>query len=309
MKHISDYDTINEDVGLVEFVNDKDLFKALEKIRAKAIINREFDIPYLAGYSTNDDSKQIVIYIDKDLPLKEFIGNDVKMLVDNFLVSHELTELFLQKLFKMDYEESHKLALQIEKSLVVNAGVNWNEYCDFFKEWIPKIGEKKVTSTPPDLNLKPYTDSNDEKTLEEIEETSGPNEEISMLSEEMQMKVIQFLLQNPKVKDEELHAWATENGYTPEEIEEYIYEFTADVLKRMTRSMSEDDSQFIPEELKRGIEVEKEHTSNEILAKMIAKDHLKELPNYYTILDYCVEKNKEESRLGKIEARFNKAKK
>ena len=37
-------------------------------------------------------------------------------------------------------------------------------------------------------------------------------------------------------------------------------------------------------ELKRGIYVEKEHTSNPTIAKKIAMDHLKEDPKYYTKL-------------------------
>lgn len=44
------------------------------------------------------------------------------------------------------------------------------------------------------------------------------------------------------------------------------------------------DDKYDPEELKAGIEVEKEHTDQEELAKSIAKDHLDELPDYYTRL-------------------------
>lgn len=44
------------------------------------------------------------------------------------------------------------------------------------------------------------------------------------------------------------------------------------------------DSKFDPEELALGIKVEHEHTSNAIIAKLIAKDHLTELPDYYSRL-------------------------
>ena len=44
------------------------------------------------------------------------------------------------------------------------------------------------------------------------------------------------------------------------------------------------DEDFDPEQLSMGIEVEKEHTDNEDIAKAIAKDHLSEIPNYYTKL-------------------------
>lgn len=44
------------------------------------------------------------------------------------------------------------------------------------------------------------------------------------------------------------------------------------------------DSEFNAEELAMGIKIEMEHTDNEATAKGIAKDHLKEIPDYYTRL-------------------------
>lgn len=41
------------------------------------------------------------------------------------------------------------------------------------------------------------------------------------------------------------------------------------------------DSDFDEEQLKIGIEHEREHTENDDIAKEIAKDHLSEDPNYY----------------------------
>jgi len=43
----------------------------------------------------------------------------------------------------------------------------------------------------------------------------------------------------------------------------------------------ESDSNFDPEQLNKGIEIELEHTHDKDLAKEITKDHLTELPNYY----------------------------
>lgn len=44
------------------------------------------------------------------------------------------------------------------------------------------------------------------------------------------------------------------------------------------------DSEFDSKELEMGIKVEKEHTKSMVIAKLIAKDHLKEDPKYYTKL-------------------------
>ena len=49
-----------------------------------------------------------------------------------------------------------------------------------------------------------------------------------------------------------------------------------------------------PDELARGIEVEKEHTDDEDVAKKIALDHLAEIPDYYTRLDKMEQDAEEE---------------
>lgn len=41
------------------------------------------------------------------------------------------------------------------------------------------------------------------------------------------------------------------------------------------------DDNYDSNQLSKGIEIEKEHTDNEIIAKIIAKDHLDECKNYY----------------------------
>lgn len=53
------------------------------------------------------------------------------------------------------------------------------------------------------------------------------------------------------------------------------------------------DSEFDSEQLKKGIEIEFEHTNSKLVAKLIAKDHIKEIPDYYT-------------RLGKMEKEAEK---
>ena len=44
------------------------------------------------------------------------------------------------------------------------------------------------------------------------------------------------------------------------------------------------DSEFNPHELELGIKIEYEHTNKYDIAKAIAKDHLSEIPDYYTRL-------------------------
>lgn len=47
---------------------------------------------------------------------------------------------------------------------------------------------------------------------------------------------------------------------------------------------SDPDSDFDPDQLAAGVEVEKEHTDDIAFSKAIAKAHLAELPDYYTRL-------------------------
>lgn len=57
------------------------------------------------------------------------------------------------------------------------------------------------------------------------------------------------------------------------------------LLKTVGRHDFTPDSEFNAKELKRGISVESEHTTSKLVAKLIAKDHLEEIPDYYTRLD------------------------
>lgn len=97
--------------------------------------------------------------------------------------------------------------------------------------------------------------------------------------------IVQYLSQNPKPSDEELHAWAIANNMSPEYVEENLFALIGSLMKTMYKAASTPDDQFIPEQLARGIEVEKEHTDNEYVSKLIAKTHLLECETYYTGLD------------------------
>lgn len=59
------------------------------------------------------------------------------------------------------------------------------------------------------------------------------------------------------------------------------------------------DNFYDKDQLAKGIEVEKEHTGNEDLAKIITKHHLNEFPNYYDGLDLMEEALKCQKKEGK----------
>ena len=59
------------------------------------------------------------------------------------------------------------------------------------------------------------------------------------------------------------------------------------------------DSKYDAKQLEMGIEVEFEHTNDRDIAKEIAKDHLEEIPDYYTRLKNMEDKAKEEGKFKK----------
>lgn len=56
------------------------------------------------------------------------------------------------------------------------------------------------------------------------------------------------------------------------------------ILKHVGKHDFSPDSEFDAEQLRLGIKTEREHTKSDLIAKIIAKDHLKEDPKYYTKL-------------------------
>ncbi len=100
--------------------------------------------------------------------------------------------------------------------------------------------------------------------------------------------VVFFLKLNPDPKDADLHAWAEIQNYDVHEVEAEIYKlatkFVNFLLDGKANEKGIDEEDVDAEELKMGIEVEKEHTPDEDVAKRISLDHLSELSDYYTRL-------------------------
>jgi hypothetical protein len=100
--------------------------------------------------------------------------------------------------------------------------------------------------------------------------------------------VMFFLKLNPNPTDEDLHTWAEAQGYNIHQVETEIYKLATKFVAFLTdgraheKGISEEDVDA--NELKMGIEVEKEHTPDEDVTKRIALDHLAELSDYYSRL-------------------------
>ena len=74
-------------------------------------------------------------------------------------------------------------------------------------------------------------------------------------------------------------------GVDVTELEKFNDEELETILHNIGFHDEEPDSDFDPKELAAGLKVEKEHSNSLLVAKLIVKDHLKELPDYYSRLD------------------------
>ena len=107
--------------------------------------------------------------------------------------------------------------------------------------------------------------------------TQAEEEEVSAQHDGL----IKFFQENPSPSEDEMNAFAEEMGTDPDALDERIYALLSSLLKGVGKNNDMPDSEFDPEQLSKGIETEMEHTEDELIAKMIAKDHLAEVPDYY----------------------------
>ena len=139
------------------YVSSLMLDRALDALaRRVGSIDREHDIPYLAGYSL--DGKRI--YIDRHLPPTfRYRGRDVA--VDRYLLLHEEVEKALIDHLDLHYQHAHQIATRAEEAAVRADGVSWRAYDRFMQAYVKTMGDERLTKLPDDLDLKPYRDEHD----------------------------------------------------------------------------------------------------------------------------------------------------
>jgi hypothetical protein len=89
---------------------------------------------------------------------------------------------------------------------------------------------------------------------------------------------------NSKFDDPSIHAFADSKGIEHSKFEEEIYTTLSSFLgqgKYQQALKNGKTVEFSPEQLRKGIEVEMEHTDCPLLAERISKDHLTEFDDYY----------------------------
>jgi hypothetical protein len=139
------------------YVSSLMLDRALDAIaRRVGAIDRNHDIPYLAGYSI--DGKRI--YIDRHLPPTfRYRGRDIA--IDRYLLLHEEVEKTLIDQLNLHYQHAHQIATRAEEAAVRADGVSWRAYDQFMQTYVKRMGDERLTKLPDDLDLKPYRDEHD----------------------------------------------------------------------------------------------------------------------------------------------------
>ncbi len=130
---------------------------------------------------------------------------------------------------------------------------------------------------------------------------------------DLEEQIIKFFLDNPSANDPQVHTWANSLRIEPEVMEAAIYRLLSGILRSIGKHDHVPDVSFDPIQLDQGIRTEMEHTDVPFIAKMIAKDHLVECPDYYTYLakaesDCSRDENKEEPVLISASFKIKRAK-
>lgn len=120
-------------------------------VQRKFRLNRDYDLPYLAGYSKDAST----IYVDRHLPERIKIG---PRLVDvrSFLETHERVEKAIIDALGWKYPAAHEVATAAERRQVISAGLSWQAYSTALRPYIKADEVEKLKSVPQDLDLRPY---------------------------------------------------------------------------------------------------------------------------------------------------------
>jgi len=151
------------------YVSSLMLDRALDAIEKRVgTIDRDHDIPYLAGYSV--DGKRI--YIDRHLP-PTFAYRGRTIAVDRYLLLHEEVEKTLIDQLKLHYQHAHQIATRAEEAAVRADGISWRAYDRFMEQYVKTAGDERLDKVPDDLDLKPYRDEHDYELMRRMRDAAA----------------------------------------------------------------------------------------------------------------------------------------
>jgi hypothetical protein len=117
----------------------------------------------------------------------------------------------------------------------------------------------------------------------------------------------EFLKKNPNPSDPKFHRWAEGKGVNVHDAERHAYHWATMAAKVMKggKSKGQVPSGVSSKSVKEGTKVEKEHTSDDAVARKITLDHLKEHKGYYPALKKMEKDLEKDGGVGRV---FGRAK-
>src|SRR5215471_15555314 len=102
-----------------EDIEDRVLLDAVQAIRRRVkVVNRQYDIPYIAGYSVDGDT----VFIDRHLP-RTFRWLMRTVRVEPFILTHEIVEKALLDELRLHYLHAHQIAFRAERDRAFLGGL------------------------------------------------------------------------------------------------------------------------------------------------------------------------------------------
>src|SRR5438046_7836678 len=127
-----------------EDIADNVLLDVVKAIRRRVrVINRAYDVPYIAGYSADGRT----VFIDRHLQ-RTFRWLMRRVRVEPFLLTHEIVEKSLLDELRLHYLHAHQIAVRAERDAVQASGVSWWAYQRFMKKHEKHIEEEKLSRVP-----------------------------------------------------------------------------------------------------------------------------------------------------------------
>src|SRR5579863_8762622 len=117
------------------YVSSLMMHRALDAIcRRVKNLDRDHDIPYLAGYSLDGKT----IYIDRHLP-RTFTYKGRAIEVDRYLILHEEVEKTLIDQLHLHYQHAHQIATRAEEAAIRADRVSWRAYDHFMQKFVKEM--------------------------------------------------------------------------------------------------------------------------------------------------------------------------
>lgn len=111
-----------------------------------------------------------------------------------------------------------------------------------------------------------------------------PTHEVPLSKAEQLDEILLFFRENPSAGRKDLLALNKALGVSEEEVENLEFELCKALCSRIGKNVNHGDEKVDEAELEKGVQHEMEHTNDQYIARLIALDHLYEIPDYYTQL-------------------------